>query len=1057
MMRMRGGRPRRVARPSGLFKRGCAQRVPSPAGGWRLRVAAAPLRLAALTTLVAAALVGALCAPAAAQVPPDERWRTLETEHFRVTFPDSLEPLGRRAADRAERAYAELAGTFIEAPEGRIDLLVTDHTDASNGFAQVWPSNRIVVFARPPVDALGLGYFDDWLELVITHELAHVVHLDHTANPLGTVVRGVLGRVPMEWPAFPGLGTPRWLTEGLATWYESRLTSAGRVHGTFHEMQLRTAALEGRFEDIGQASGESPSWPGGNRPYAYGSLFFDHLLDRYGEARMAALAQAVAGQWVPYRLDAAGRDAFGVSLSDAWSEWADELRARYAHLDEELARLGPVSEPERLTQGARWALHPMVSPDGASLVYVRSDARSDIQLRVRSPIEEPGRQLIRTNQLATFDWTPGGGLVVAQLEFADPYRTYGDLYLVDTSGEVERLTRGQRLEQPSVSADGTWALAVRQGGGTNGLVRVDLSSGEVTPLVQPDPDVHWAFPSASPDGRWIAVTRWQPEALSDIVILDARSGRVISRVTDDRALDVAPQWSPDSRWLVWSSDRTGILNVLGAEVNAATGAAGAPALLTNVRTGATYPSVDPEGRWLYFSGYHVDGWEVERVPFAPDGGRPAPTADSRFAAPDAPPQRGNSDAPVRDYSPFPTLAPKYWELEFREPVVAPAVRGESLFLRRRELLGFAVGARTSGTDLVGRHAYAAVARVFTTGGRAEGAAAYAYRGLGNPELSVAASQSWDEDGALLGAPAGGGPPDTLFVLERTRAASASATFRSTRWRRLMLLTLTGGLVWQQRDLLANDLDISTAYRLNRPRSRLGDVRLTLRYLSARTHSFQMGGARGIDVFLSGRGLGELSLPDSLNGVAGLDRSVGDVTGRIAGYIPLWGGGHATHVLALRVSGGAASGPDAGPGYFDVGGAAGTDEPLTGLSLFGGEPLLFPVRGYDTSTRFGRFAWSTSAEYRFPLALVNRGLGAWPLHLDRIMGSLFVDAGNAWGPEVSATGFLNPIRSTLVGAGAEITTELLALFDVRMRLRTGVAVPFVEGDGPRVYVRVGVPF
>jgi outer membrane protein assembly factor BamA len=219
----------------------------------------------------------------------------------------------------------------------------------------------------------------------------------------------------------------------------------------------------------------------------------------------------------------------------------------------------------------------------------------------------------------------------------------------------------------------------------------------------------------------------------------------------------------------------------------------------------------------------------------------------------------------------------------------------------------------------------------------------------------------------------------------------------------------------------------------------------------------MGGARGIDVFLSGRGLGELSLPDSLNGVAGLDRSVGDVTGRIAGYIPLWGGGHATHVLALRVSGGAASGPDAGPGYFDVGGAAGTDEPLTGLSLFGGEPLLFPVRGYDTSTRFGRFAWSTSAEYRFPLALVNRGLGAWPLHLDRIMGSLFVDAGNAWGPEVSATGFLNPIRSTLVGAGAEITTELLALFDVRMRLRTGVAVPFVEGDGARVYVRVGVPF
>ena len=111
-------------------------------------------------------------APLSAQVPPDETWRTLRTEHFRVTFPERLEGMGRAAADRAERAFEELSSAFSEPPDGLIDVLLTDHIDMSNGFAQYTPSNRITVYARPPVDDLALGYFDDWLELVITHELA---------------------------------------------------------------------------------------------------------------------------------------------------------------------------------------------------------------------------------------------------------------------------------------------------------------------------------------------------------------------------------------------------------------------------------------------------------------------------------------------------------------------------------------------------------------------------------------------------------------------------------------------------------------------------------------------------------------------------------------------------------------------------------------------------------------------------------------------------------------------------------------------------------------------
>ena len=126
----------------------------------------------------------------------------------------------------------------------------------------------------------------------------------------------------------------------------------------------------------------------------------------------------------------------------------------------------------------------------------------------------------------------------------------------------------------------------------------------------------------------------------------------------------------------------------------------------------------------------MDGWEVERVAFDPAGLAPAPTADQRFAPRGAQPARGSADGEIQDYSPLSTLLPTYWEPILREPVETRTVQGDDVFIPGRELLGYAVGAQTGGVDLVGRHAYGALARIFTTGGKAEGGLSYMYSGLG---------------------------------------------------------------------------------------------------------------------------------------------------------------------------------------------------------------------------------------------------------------------------------------------------------------------------------------
>ncbi len=1010
-----------------------------------------PARLSRVA-LAALALGAGAPLPVVAQV-PNEEWRTLETPHFRVTFPEDLEMLGRRAADRAEWAWSELSEHFIDPPDDRIDLLLTDHSDLSNGYATVTPSNRIVIFARPPADQLSIGYADEWLELVITHELAHIVHLDHVDNPVGRLGRALFGRVALEWPFFPGLATPRWVIEGLATWYESRLTSAGRVRGTFHEMILRTAALEGRFESIGQAGGESPLWPGGNRAYAYGSLFFDWLLDRHGEEMMAEFVRAVGSQWIPYRIDSAARGSFGVSLTDEWQLWRAEYETNAARLDEELQALGPVNNPERLTRGARWGLRPVPSPDGRFVAFLRSDGTSDIQLRLLDLETLDSRPIGRTNNVVTFDWLSDGQLLVSQIDLDGPYQSFSDLYRFSLDGRQERVTHGERLTQPSVHPDGERAVAVQEGGGSNALVVVDLGDGTVSPLVSSDPDVHWSMPTWSPNGRWIAVARWEVDALHDIVILDGVSGAEVSRVTRDRASDMAPTWSADGGWLLWSSDRTGILNIFGARVSPASGTASAPVRLSNVRTGAAFPGVDPAGEWLYFSGYHVDGWDVERIPFDPEAGVSAAPALARFAQERLPPERGASEATVSDYSPWPTLGPTYWEVSLSEPVEVPTVDQDPVLLRGREVLGAGIGLETGGRDLVSRHAWSVVGRVTTSNPKFVGGASYSWAGLGNPILSISGSQDYDAIGQLLTDP----ELDTLIVLERERTIRGTSTILAPSWRRNLSLTLSGGVVWQARTLLDERLDVSSMHALQRPEAKLLEGQASIQWNSARSHSFQLGLARGFAVFLTARTRREVSLPDSLVANPQVDRSFDEGRVQVRGGLPLWKWGHARHTLAVRWSGGTARGAGAGAFHYRVGGASGSAEQLTGLEVFGGNFIFFPARGYARGSRFGRHAWSASAEYRFPIRLLNWGFRAWPIHVDRVVGSAFFDTGNAWGPDVTVGGFDNRRRSALASIGGEVTVQILSFFDREARVRGGVGFPLIEGNGAQFWVRAGLSF
>src|SRR5688572_20024486 len=269
------------------------------------------------SVLLCAMSIASLNTTAQAQVRPNASWRQIETPNFTIIYEAGLDSLARHAAVRAEHEHALLAQTLFRAPGGKIDIVLADNLDLSNGSAQPFPNNRVTIWARPPVDELSLQNYDDWLDLVISHELTHIFHL----NPGGRFGRGlrrIFGRVPFPWPFFPVIGIPDWNVEGLATFVESRNTSAGRVRGSYHEMVVRTALLENAFPTIDRISSETPLWPGGFAAYIYGSLFMDYIARRYGDDAHTKLIGKMTGSQLPppWRMDGIAKSALGRSYTD---------------------------------------------------------------------------------------------------------------------------------------------------------------------------------------------------------------------------------------------------------------------------------------------------------------------------------------------------------------------------------------------------------------------------------------------------------------------------------------------------------------------------------------------------------------------------------------------------------------------------------------------------------------------------------------------------------------------------------------------------------------------
>ena len=99
-------------------------------------------------------------------------------------------------------------------------------------------------------------------------------------------------------------------------------------------------------------------------------------------------------------------------------------------------------------------------------------------------------------------------------------------------------------------------------------------------------------PSFSPDGRKLVVTLGGAEGNLDIYVLDINSRRT-TRLTTHRAIDTEGTWSPDGRYIYFTSDRSG-----GPQIYRISANGGTPERVTFEGSYNARPRLSPDGKRL---------------------------------------------------------------------------------------------------------------------------------------------------------------------------------------------------------------------------------------------------------------------------------------------------------------------------------------------------------------------------------------------------------------------------------------------------------------------------
>ncbi|MBU6375956.1 MAG: PD40 domain-containing protein [Bdellovibrionales bacterium] len=658
---------------------------------------------------------------------PFRDWKTLNTNHFRITYPQELQELADLAAKNLEESHRLLSPLLQWTPRLRTQVVLIDNSDFANGLTAATLRLGIVLWATPPDNWSSIAHYDDWFRLLCLHEYAHFLNLDATRD-FWSVLRMIAGDSTLPnslWPA--------WMLEGLAVTIETAFTQSGRGRSSYYSMILRAAEESGRLQQIsslGGLTGPRTESPGGEIPYLFGYQLMAKLssesLDLLGDL------STKSSQSLPWKLNSYAESVSGKDWNTHWKEWVLEAGSR-ARSEIAAVRSSGETSTQNITHQNVSTLGIAFSPDGKWMAYSKESQSERQGVYLRSTGADHEQRISDQIGGASMGFTTDSqALVFSRVDRHGLYDFYSDLWIYDLSKKnLSRLSFGKRFRDPSSSMGSDWIVFTANEAGRTSLARARLTRdshggyfiSDEQILYRPSLMSRVSTPRISSDGKRVIFSLHENgkpgESIFEAVIRGADVGastdwQVKQLTSDTKALDRFPFFDRAGT-VYFVSNRSGIDNIYRWDANT-----GSTSAITNVTTGLWLPAISQEGR-LAASLYRSSGWDVVWVEtdlsksmVLPVFEAPLPARPKESSVVSGSQNTITESQTVSDYSIFPSILPRTWAPYFSYGTEA----------------GWTLGALLLGFDALDLHRYLAILEARPSLGEWGGGLSYSNRVLG---------------------------------------------------------------------------------------------------------------------------------------------------------------------------------------------------------------------------------------------------------------------------------------------------------------------------------------
>ncbi|OQY34914.1 MAG: hypothetical protein B6241_03275 [Spirochaetaceae bacterium 4572_59] len=440
----------------------------------------------------------AITASLAAQYAPGIEWKTIETKHFQIIFPDEISEQALTVAGKIDLIYQAESMDYGDFRQSRWPIVMTSSNMVANGYVAM-PPRKSAWYSTPIVES---STALEWYDLLSLHETRHMVQYDRLNSRFIHLLYLLMGQNGLSLGIT--LGIPDWFFEGDAVATETLYSQSGRGRDPLFYQGMRDVVSN---QDYSYQKMVNQSYrdlvP---NHYELGYFLTSYVKKTYGEESFEQiLKRATLIPFPSFGMYLGSKKLSGKSWSRLYEDMAEDLKTQW----DEQNRSVDLIDNERITETVkdntvRW--EPLSLSDNS--IYARRISLSEPPVLVK--ISEEGEQeLMRI---------PGRGTISIQGDKA-----------------VWTYIRPSLLYQ-----DLNWS----------DLVTIDLETGKKTYLTEKK---RYLMPAYSHKGDTIAVIQWSSERKGSLLLIDDTTGEEFKEFSIDEGLFPAnPAWSEDDKTIYFT-------------------------------------------------------------------------------------------------------------------------------------------------------------------------------------------------------------------------------------------------------------------------------------------------------------------------------------------------------------------------------------------------------------------------------------------------------------------------------------------------------------------------